>query len=62
METNEDSIIKFVKEFAEIWNQHDANKMASCFVNDGEFTNVIGEYAAGRDEIEGCTPIRLKPF
>jgi hypothetical protein len=28
MEANEDSIIKFVNEFAAIWNQHDPKMMA----------------------------------
>jgi hypothetical protein len=36
MEADEDSIIKFVKDFADIWNQHDAKTMALCFANDGE--------------------------
>ncbi len=59
MEGPEDPIGRFVKEFAEIWNQHDPKTMASCFVNDGEFTNVIGEHASGRDEIER---MHIHPF
>jgi hypothetical protein len=46
MERPEDSIRRFVKEFAEIWNQPNPKTMASCFVDDGEFTNVIGEHVA----------------
>lgn len=38
MERPEESIRRFVKEFADIWNQHNAKTTASCFVNDGEFT------------------------
>ena len=59
MEADEDSIIRFVKDFADIWNQHDAKTMALCFTNDGEFTNVIGEHANGRDEIE---QMHIYPF
>jgi uncharacterized protein (TIGR02246 family) len=58
-QADEDSIRNFVEQFAHVWNQHDARAMASCFVNDGEFTNVIGEHAVGRDEIER---IHFHPF
>jgi hypothetical protein len=44
MEANEDSIIKFVKEFVDIWNQHDAKTMVSCFVNDGASTVLLSSY------------------
>ena len=59
MERPEESIRRFVKEFADIWNQHNAKTMASYFVNDGEFTNVIGEHASGRNEIE---QMHIHPF
>ena len=52
--TNSDSLAikKTSHDFEVAFNTHDAKSLASLFLANGEFTNVVGAFAKGRKSIE----------
>jgi len=50
---NDDEAIRSVmSRFLDAWNRHDAHAFAAVFADDADFTNVRGQSASGRKEIE----------
>jgi uncharacterized protein (TIGR02246 family) len=41
-----------IKQFVDAWNKHDAKLFSSIFVDDGEWTDVMGHIMVGKEEIE----------
>src|SRR5215210_573772 len=54
-----DEMNTFVQKFVDTWNRHNANEFASLFIDDGEWTDVIGHYVKGKDKIE---PMHIYQF
>jgi len=52
MDPNEAAVANVLERFEAAWNQHDAVGVASLFAEDGDFVNVIGMWAEGREAIE----------
>jgi uncharacterized protein (TIGR02246 family) len=50
--SDEDAIHSLVDRLMAAWNHHDAHAFAAVFAEDADFTNVIGEGASGRENIE----------
>ena len=48
----EEGIKKTLKAFIDAWNRHDAKAFANVFTEDADFTNVFGNGATGRKEVE----------
>ncbi len=48
--------------FAEAWNARDAHALASLFVEDADFVNVVGLWWDNRDDIERAHRYGLKTF
>ena len=48
--------------FAEAWNARDANALASLFVEDADFVNVVGLWWHNRDDIERAHDYGLSTF
>jgi uncharacterized protein (TIGR02246 family) len=49
---DEHAIHSLVDQLMAAWNHHDAHAFAAVFAEDADFTNVIGEGASGRENIE----------
>lgn len=49
---NETLVQSLVNRLVSAWNQHDAADFASLLTEDGEWTDVIGQTAVGRKEVE----------
>ena len=49
---NETLVQNLVNGLVNAWNQHDAAAFASLLTEDGEWTDVIGQTAIGRKEVE----------
>jgi uncharacterized protein (TIGR02246 family) len=50
---SDDAAIRAVMDrFMDAWNRHDAHAFASVFTADADFTNVRGQGASGRKELE----------
>jgi uncharacterized protein (TIGR02246 family) len=45
-------INKLIEKFAITWNRHDAKEFAELFVDDGEWTDVLGKHVQGKEQIE----------
>ena len=45
-------INKPIEEFAIAWNRHDVKEFAELFVDDGEWTDVLGQHVQGKEHIE----------
>jgi uncharacterized protein (TIGR02246 family) len=56
---NETLVQNLVTRFVNTWNQHDAAAFASLLTEDGEWTDVIGQTAVGRKEVER---MHVNPF
>ncbi len=56
---NESLIKNLVDRFKNAFNSHDAKALASLLVEDGEWTDVVGQTTTGRQEIED---IHIYPF
>jgi uncharacterized protein (TIGR02246 family) len=41
-----------IENFTIAWNKHDAKEFAELFVDDGEWTDVLGQYVKGKKQIE----------
>ena len=50
--SDEDAVHSLVDRFMAAWNDHDPHAFAAVFAEDADFTNVIGEGASGRENIE----------
>ena len=46
------SIKIIISDWEKAWNNHDVKAFASVFLPEGEFTNVVGMFVKGKDEIE----------
>lgn len=46
------AIIKVIEQFQTTWNKKDAKAMVSLFSDDAEFTDIMGQIARGKDQIE----------
>lgn len=46
------TIDKLIEEFTNAWNRHDPNDFAELFVDDGEWTDVLGQHVKGKDQIK----------
>jgi uncharacterized protein (TIGR02246 family) len=46
------AIARTVERFVDAWNQHDAHAFALTFTQDADFTNVAGDHAQGRANVE----------
>ena len=46
------AVKKIIQDWEINWNKHDAKAFASVFLSNGEFTNVVGQSAKGRKQIE----------
>jgi len=51
-EEDEKGIKQTLRGCVDAWNRHDANAFSMAFVEDADFTNVVGMSAHGRTEIE----------
>lgn len=49
---DEEGVRKVLAEFIEAWNQHDAKAFSMVFAVDADFTNVVGNGAHGRADVE----------
>jgi len=49
---DEEAMRKLIAGFAEAWNNHDAQGMAACWAEDGDYTGPDGQYVKGRAPIE----------
>jgi uncharacterized protein (TIGR02246 family) len=47
----EEALARFVRDFAEAWNQHDVERLARCWFPDGDLLNTRGHLARGRDAV-----------
>jgi uncharacterized protein (TIGR02246 family) len=56
---NEALVQSLVNRLVDAWNQHDAAAFASLLTEDGEWTDVIGQTAVGRKEVER---MHIHPF
>jgi uncharacterized protein (TIGR02246 family) len=45
-------IRNLIKQFVDAWNKHYAKLLSSIFVDDGEWTDVMGHIMVGKEEIE----------
>lgn len=45
-------INKLIEKLATAWNKHDAKEFAELFVDDGEWTDVLGKHVQGKEQIE----------
>ncbi|MEJ7831213.1 MAG: SgcJ/EcaC family oxidoreductase [Segetibacter sp.] len=50
--SDEEAIQKVLNDFAEGWNAHDVKLFSKAFVEDADFTNVMGVSRSGRTAIE----------
>ena len=41
-----------IENFTIAWNRHNAKEFAELFVNDGEWTDVLGQHVKGQEQIE----------
>jgi uncharacterized protein (TIGR02246 family) len=41
-----------IEKFTIAWNRHDAKEFAELFVDDGEWTDVLGQHVKGKQQIE----------
>lgn len=41
-----------VTQFMDAWNRHDAHALAALFLEDADFTNVLGQHVHGRKAVE----------
>lgn len=41
-----------IEKFTIAWNRHDAKEFAELFVDDGEWTDVLGQHIKGKEQIE----------
>ncbi len=41
-----------IEKFTIAWNRHDAKEFAELFVEDGEWTDILGQHVKGKDQIE----------
>ena len=48
----DERIHKVLADFIKAWNEHDARAFSNVFAEDADFTNVFGQGASGRAEIE----------
>ena len=46
------AIARTVERFTDAWNRHDAHAFSLTFTDDADFTNVAGEHAKGRANVE----------
>src|SRR5215469_18899879 len=51
-EEDEMGIKQTLRGCVDAWNRHDANAFSMAFVDDADFTNVVGMSAHGRTEID----------
>ncbi len=49
---DEEGVRKLLADFIEAWNQHDAKAFSMVFAEDADFTNVGGNGAHGRADVE----------
>ena len=56
---NETLVQNLVNGLVNAWNQHEAVAFASLLTEDGEWTDVIGQTAVGRKEVEH---MHIHPF
>jgi uncharacterized protein (TIGR02246 family) len=40
-----------IERFTNIWNKHDPKEFAELFVDDGEWTDVLGQHVKGKEQI-----------
>ena len=45
-------IDKLIEEFTNAWNRHNPKDFADLFVDDGEWTDVLGQHVKGKDQIK----------
>ena len=50
--TDEAGVHRIVRDLMGAWNLHDARTFAALFAPDADFTNVVGMFFHGREEIE----------
>lgn len=48
----EPEINNLVEKFVNAWNRHAAKEFAELFVDDGEWTDVLGQHVKGKEQIE----------
>jgi uncharacterized protein (TIGR02246 family) len=41
-----------IEKFTNAWNKHDAKEFAALFVDDGEWTDVLGQHVKGKEQIK----------
>jgi uncharacterized protein (TIGR02246 family) len=41
-----------IEKFTIAWNRHDAKEFAELFVEDGEWTDILGQHVKGKEQIE----------
>lgn len=62
--TAEEQITTAIEAFEEGWNRHDMAAAFSCFAEDADFVNVVGQWWRGRHEIverlEACHRDRFR--
>jgi uncharacterized protein (TIGR02246 family) len=46
------AIAQTVERFVDAWNKHDTHAFALTFTEDADFTNVVGDHAQGRANVE----------
>ena len=41
-----------IQKFTNVWNNHDPKEFAELFVDDGEWTDVLGQHVKGKEQIK----------
>ena len=41
-----------IERFTNVWNKHDPKEFAELFVDDGEWTDVLGQHVKGKEQIK----------
>ena len=41
-----------IEKFTNVWNKHDPKEFAELFVDDGEWTDVLGQHVKGKEQIK----------
>src|ERR1044072_9654084 len=41
-----------IEKFTNVWNKHDPREFAELFVDDGEWTDVLGQHVKGKEQIK----------
>lgn len=52
MRNKPSTINALIEKFTSVWNNHDPKEFAELFVDDGEWTDVLGQHVKGKEQIK----------